>query len=243
MNKNYTQRLEKLKKRRLDESIQKSITSRSFSDINIGESVKYALEAMSEIDPNYTKNTYVAAENIQTNLSSGLSKSGIIVEYRYQGSIETNTHIKIYSDIDVLVFTQKYTSLEPPLTTTNPYKGDPLTDLRQLRENAFSVLYGIYDQVDNSNAKAIEVFPTKPKRKVDIVVCNWLDTVEYEKTNLELHRGVRVYNKDEHSRSKDFPFLHIKQVNSKDSSVNGGLRKLTRLLKTLKADAEYEIKL
>lgn len=243
MNKNYTQRLDKLKKRRLDESLQKAVLSKSFSDINISESVKYALEAMSEIDPNYTKNTYVASENIRTNLTSGINKKGLTVEYRHQGSIETNTHIKIHSDIDILVFTEKYTSKEPPLTPTSPYQGDPLADLKQLRQESFNVLSTTYNQVDNSNAKAILVFPTNPKRKVDVVICNWVDTVDYENSNAETYRGVNVYNKDEHSRKKDFPFLHISKVNTKDSSVNGGLRKLTRLLKTLKADADYEIKL
>lgn len=243
MTKNYTQRLEKLKKRRLDESLQKAIISRSFSDTGISESVKYALEAMSEIDPNYTKNTYVASENIRNNLSTGLNKKGLSVEYRHQGSIETNTHIKIYSDIDVLVFTEKYTSKEPPLPVLSPYVGDALADLKNLRQDCFNILNSTYNQVDNSNSKSIQVFPTNPKRKVDVVICNWLDTVEYENTNSEVYRGVRVYDKDENTRKKDFPFLHISKVNNRDTTVRGGLRKLVRILKTLKADADYEIKL
>ena len=68
MKKNYTQRLEKLKNRRLDEQLQKAVLSKSFSDIRIGESVKYALESMSPIDPSYTRNTYLASENIRNNL-------------------------------------------------------------------------------------------------------------------------------------------------------------------------------
>lgn len=243
MTKNYTERLDKLKKRRLDENLEKAILSRSFSDITISESVKYALEAMSEIDPTYTKNTYVASENIQNNLTSGLKGSNLTVEYRHQGSVETNTHIKVHSDIDILVFTEKYVSLDPPLKPAFPYSGDPLADLKELREECYKVLNSTYNQVDNSKAKSIQVFPTKPKRKVDVVICNWLDTPDYERTNSETYRGVRVYNKDEHSRGKDFPFLHIARVNEKDNYVGGGLRKLVRLLKTLKADADYEIKL
>src|SRR5207244_3421227 len=108
MKKNYTQRLEKLRNRRFDSSTQKSLLSESFSKPEYGESVKYALESMREIDANYTKNTYNAAEKIQTNLTSGLTSKGLKVEYRYQGSVETNTHIKLHSDIDVLVFTEKF---------------------------------------------------------------------------------------------------------------------------------------
>ncbi|MCC7302801.1 MAG: hypothetical protein IT233_09175 [Bacteroidia bacterium] len=243
MNKNYTQRLDKLRKRRLDESIQKAILSKSFSDINISESVKYALEAMSEIDPNYTKNTYLASENIRTNLTTGLIKKGLSVEYRHQGSIETNTHIKIHSDIDILVFTDKYFSVEPPVTVSSVYQGSPLDDLRELRQECFNVLNGIYSQVDNSNSKAITVYPTNPKRKVEVVPSNWVDTSDYRNYSLEIYRGVHIYDKDSHTREKDFPFLHINRVNTKDSNVNGGLRRLSRLLKTLKVDADYEIKL
>lgn len=243
MNKNYTQRLDKLRKRRLDESIQKAVMSKSFSDINIGESVKYALESMSEIDPNYTQKTYAASENIRTNLSSGLNKKGLSVEYRHQGSIETNTHIRIHSDIDILVFTDKYFSVEPPLTVTLVYQGDPLADLRELRQESFNVLNSIYSQVDNANSKAIIVYPTSPKRKVEVVPSNWCDTTDYRNTGNEVYRGIHVYDKDTHTRDKDFPFLHIARVNGKDGTVNGGLRKLTRLLKTLKVDADYEIKL
>ena len=98
MKKNYTQRLEKLKNRRLDEQLQKAVLSKSFSDIRIGESVKYALESMSPIDPSYTRNTYLASENIRNNLTKGLNSKGLIVEYRHQGSVETDTHIKLHSD-------------------------------------------------------------------------------------------------------------------------------------------------
>jgi hypothetical protein len=243
MTKNYTQRLDKLRKRRLDESIQKTYFSKSFSDINITESVKYTLESMSEIEPSYTKNTYLASEKIKGNLTDGLIKKGLTVEFRHQGSIETNTHIKIHSDIDILVFTNKFFTVEPPLTVASEYQGKPLEDLKELRQECFNILNSLYNQVDNSNPKAIEVFPTQPKRKVDVVPSNWIDTTEYRSTNSEIHRGIHFYNKDTHTREKDFPFLHISRVNNKDSNVNGGLRRLVRLLKTLKVDADYEIKL
>lgn len=243
MKKNYTQRLEKLKKRRLDEQLQKAVLTESFSDLRISESVKYALESMSPIDPEYTKNTYIASENIRTNLTKGLITKGLKVEYRHQGSVETNTHIKIHSDIDILVFTEKYHSMEPPLTPKYPYQGDPLADLKELRQESFNILSSIYYQVDNSKAKSIQVFPTKPKRKVDVVPANWVNTQEYNNTSIEKYRGVHIYDKENHSRQKDFPFLHIANVKTKDTSVLGGLAKLVRLLKTLKVDADYEINL
>lgn len=243
MKKNYTQRLEKLKKRRLDEQLQKAVLTESFSDIRISESVKYALESMSPIDSSYTNNTYVASENIRNNLTSGLNNKGLTVEYRHQGSVETNTHIKLHSDIDILVFTKKYQSMEPPLTPTNPYQGDPLADLKELRQECFNILDSIYNQVDNSKAKSIKVFPTNPKRKVDVVPANWVNTVDYQTSSNEQYRGVHIYDKDNHSRQKDFPFMHIANVKAKDNLVSGGLAQLVRLLKTLKVDADYEINL
>jgi hypothetical protein len=243
MKKNYSKRLESLKKRRLDDELQKALLTESFSDDRIGESVKYALESMSPIDPNYTKNTYFASEKIKNSLSHGLASKSISVEYRYQGSVETDTHIKLHSDIDILVFTELFYSLEQPLTVSFPYKGDPLVDLKKLREECFSILNSIYENVDNSKAKSIQVFPSNPKRKVDVVPANWLDTLDYQSTNDEKYRGIHIYDRTNHTRQKDFPFLHIANINSKNRLVNGGLSKLVRLLKTLKVDAENTINL
>lgn len=243
MKKNYTQRLEKLKKRRLDDQLQKAVLSESFSDIRINESVKYALESMSPIEPSYTKNTYMASENIRKNLTKGLNNKGLTVEYRHQGSLETDTHIKLHSDIDILVFTEKYYSMELPLTPSSPYQGDPLADLKELRQECFNVLNSTYNQVDNSKAKSIQVFPTNPKRKVDVVPANWVNTQDFQVTSNEKYRGIHIYDKDNHSRQKDFPFMHIANVKAKNALVTGGLAKLVRLLKTLKVDADYEINL
>jgi hypothetical protein len=243
MKKNYTQRLDKLKERRIDDLLQKAILSESFSDISISESVKYALESMSPIDSSYTENTYLASENIRNNLTKGLNNKGLTIEYRHQGSVETDTHIKLHSDIDILVFTEKYHSMEPPLTPVSPYKGDPLADLKELRQECYNVLNSTYNQADNSKSKSIQVFPTKPKRKVDVVPANWVNTQEYQATSNEKYRGIHIYDKHNHTRQKDFPFMHIANVKAKNALVNGGLAKLVRILKTLKVDADYEINL
>jgi hypothetical protein len=131
--------------------------------------------------------------------------------------------------------------MEPPLTPANPYRGDPLADLKELRQECYNILYSTYNQVDNSKPKSIKVFPTSPKRKVDVVPANWVNTLDYQNTSNEKYRGIHIYDKDNHSRQKDFPFLHIANVKTKDNLVSGGLAKLVRLLKTLKVDADYEI--
>lgn len=240
----YSKRLEQLRRRRTDDRIEKSILSESFRKSELGESIKYALESMKEIDPDYTKNTYVASEKVSENIRKGLEKIPIDIEFRNQGSVETNTHIKLHSDIDLLVILKTFETLERPQEPANPYQGDPLQDLKQLRSETYRVLDSVYDTVDNSNAKAIKVFPTNPKRMVDVVSANWFNSNEYVTNGRnELYRGINIYNKDEHSRSKDFPFLHIERVNNKEPMTNGGFKKLVRLLKTLKVDADVEIKL
>lgn len=245
MIKNYTQRLDKLKKRRTDDGlIQKAYLSESFSKSEFGESVKYTLESMKPIEASYTQNTILASEKVQANLTKGFVEKSLSVTYRHQGSVETDTSIKLHSDIDLLVITEKYHSLEHPLVPANPYQGDPLSDLKELRTESYSILNSVYKQVDDSKPKAIQVFPTDPKRKVDVVVANWYDSVDYSNAlRNEKLRGIHIYDKKQHTRQIDFPFLHISKVNEKDALVGGGLKKLIRLLKTLKVDADYEINL
>lgn len=139
--------------------------------------------------------------------------------------------------------TKRFHSLEPPLQPQFPYYGDPCEDLSELRRVSHEILASIYDQVDDSKAKAIQVFPTSPKRKVDIVPANWLDTTDYQQFGLEKFRAIHIYNRDENNREKDVPFLHMSNVKEKDNRVNGNLARIIRILKTLKVDADYEINL
>lgn len=242
--KNYTKRLDNLKTRRTDNLLQKAYLSESFSKKEFGESTKYALESMKELDKSYINNTYEASEKVKTNLTKGYNQRGISVSYRLQGSIETNTSIKFHSDIDILVLTGKFHTLEHPLVPASPYQGEPIDDLKELRKESFTILDSTYKQVDDSKPKSIQVFPTDPKRKVDVVIANWYHTIECNNNgSIEKYKGVQIYDKKENSRKDDFPFLHISRVNEKGAASNDGLKKLIRLLKTLKVDADYEIKL
>ncbi len=155
-----------------------------------------------------------------------------------------NASIKLHSDIDLLVITKKFETLEMPQVPQFPYTGDPLVDLRNLRSMCFSILNTTYNQVDDSNPKSIQVYLTNPKRKVDVVIANWYNSNDFAVNFMgDDYRGIHIYNKAENTRKSGFPFLHIALVNNKGARVNDGLHKLIRLLKTLKADADYEIKL
>lgn len=243
MRKNYTRRLESLKERRLDRTLNRAILSESFDKFQIGDSVKYTLESMQPIDQAYNQNSKIAANKIQEHISNGLNKLNLSADFRLQGSMMTNTNIKLHSDIDLLVITGKYYSLLSPLVPTDPYQGEPVNDLAQLRNNSYQILKSIYDTVDNTGAKSIKVYPTEPKRKVDVVIADWLETSDYRKSLDEKYKGVDIYNMKKNTRTSDFPFLNAFYINEKDLSVNGGLKKLIRLLKTLKIDAEDDINL
>ena len=237
MIKNYTQRLDKLKKRRTDDGlIQKAYLSESFSKSEFGESVKYTLESMKPIEASYTQNTILASEKVQANLTKGFVEKSLSVTYRHQGSVETDTSIKLHSDIDLLVITEKYHSLEHPLVPANPYQGDPLSDLKELRTESYSILNSVYKQVDDSKPKAIQVFPTDPKRKVDVVVANWYDSVDYSNAlRNEKLRGIHIYDKKQHTRQIDFPFLHISKVNEERCTCWWRIEKIDSIIKNIKS--------
>lgn len=242
MAKNYTKRLESLQKRRFDDNLEKSILSESFKRSDIGQSTKYTLESMKPIESSYTQNTIKAAENIQSSLKEKL-KSEYNLTFRHQGSTITDTHIKIHSDIDILVFTDSFETLENPQIPSNPYLGNPVDDLITLRKKCFEKLENTYNQVDDTNSKAIKVYPTQPKRKVDVVICNWFNSNLWKERNKEIYRGIYFLDRDKKQRIKDFPFEHIHLLKHKSLNTNRNYNKVVRILKTLKIDADYEIKL
>lgn len=237
-------RISKLENRRFDRTIQKTILSENYSKSLLKGSVKYALESMLPLAKSYMERTFEAAEKIKNHLTKGLDKLGIKTEYEIQGSVMTDTSIKLHSDIDLIVIIEKFISLERPQTPTFPYQGNPLEDLDTLRKESFNILDSIYDQVDNSKGKSLQVFPTNPKRKVDVVSSNWYNTNEYLQSGNSLtYRGIHIYDNNNKTRFEGHPFLQIERINNKDEISGGGLKKIIRLLKTLKVDADYEIKL
>ena len=66
---------------------------------------KYVKLAMNEVDPLYTQKTLDAGESAKMSLQEGLAYQ---VDFRYQGSVMTRTHIKGVSDIDLLTITKVF---------------------------------------------------------------------------------------------------------------------------------------
>lgn len=231
-------RLDKLNNRRTDDSIAEAkLFNEEYRGIAQSDSVKYVIGAMQPIDPEYTKNTYKQAERVRSQLQNRLTDS---CEYKYQGSVTNDTHIKAKSDIDLLVIIEKFFSLEAPQVPVSPYMGDPLKDLLNLRAEAEKVLEYAFPQadVDKTGSKSISIEGGSLTRKVDVVPANWYNTNKYVETGSDIFRGVRILDTSVPARLANTPFLHNAYIDHKDANTGGGMRKACRLMKSLKYDSE-----
>lgn len=219
---------------------------------------QYVKRAMRGVEPEYTQRSIEAGNKVRDSLKEKLS--GVV--YKFQGSVMTNTHIKGYSDIDLLAITEKfYTfdregiskainesgyfqtySLSQLNRLNEALKGGGydrgLNDLKELREDCESILSSKYTYVNIQPPIAINVELTNPKRNVDVAIASWYKDAEYYIHNEEEYKGVQVYDKINRTKlPEDYPFLSIKRINDKDSNVNGRLKKMIRFLKTVKSDS------
>jgi hypothetical protein len=243
--------------------------SKTFSDdlasVSYSDVLRYVRYAMKGVEPEYTKRSRLAGDRVQNHLKANLSQ----VEYHYQGSVVTNTHIKGTSDIDLLVITDSFyafdrESISTVINTENLKSqlsyaqlqklqqelqgggySSALMDLRKNRISSENTLQPIYEICDISHAKAIKITNKNLNRDVDIVIANWYDNVTAVLRDKELvYRGIQVYNKEKNVKGNaDYPFLSIKRINERSASTGGRLKKMIRLLKNIKADSSYDIKL
>jgi hypothetical protein len=231
-------RLDRLNQRRIDNDITDAkLLNEVYRSLEQSDSVRYVIGSMQPIDPTYTKNTYAQAERVRNQLENNLSET---CDYEYQGSVTNDTHIKAKSDIDLLIITKKYHGLEKPQVPANPYKGNPLDDLKRLRKDAEDTLRLAFPKadLDTSGSKSICIEGGSLTRKVDVVPSNWYDTNEYIETNNSFYRGVEILDKSIPCRLANTPFLHNVWIEDKDGKTSGGMRKACRLMKSLKYDTE-----
>ena len=104
MNKGYRLLAENIKSRVNPEHIylrkpfSDELASISYSDVLV-----YIRFAMKGVEPEYTQISKRAGENVKKHLEP-LND----VEFKYQGSVMSNTHIKAYSDIDLVAISSKF---------------------------------------------------------------------------------------------------------------------------------------
>lgn len=235
-------RIARLEARRTDPMVKGTDLNEVYKRLAEIESVKYAIGAMQPIEHTYTANTIAEGDRVKNQLKEGLTAHQIGVEFRYQGSVTSDTHIRAHSDIDLLAIHQAFYSLEPPLQPSIPYLGDPLSDLTAMRGAAIRVLRSSFPAVtvDDSRGKAIALSGGSLRREIDVVIANWYDTIDYERTKQEYVRGVMILDASKAERITNKPFLHNERLDGRDRQVGGMLRRLIRLLKSLKYDADSD---
>lgn len=264
---NYLELLEDLKKRSNPENVvnKKAIMeSVMFSGTGLPYSniTEYIKLAMVGVPQEYTFKSKEAAAKVIAHLKRS---HGTLVEFKYQGSVETNTHILSENDIDVVQITSKSNSVDSEglkkalneshlYTATevvnlkrhsanfSKYQGDQMSDLRALRLKSEEVLDNAYKDVNTSKPKAICVNVKNPLRNVDVVTAVDYKTVNYMRKDVDYRKGIQIYDKDKNIKLPvEYPFWSIKRINERDVSTSGRFKKMIRFLKNVKCDAKKTV--
>jgi hypothetical protein len=265
MRKNYSNLIRNAQSRQNPEGL---ILEKSFSDelgsISYSDALIYLKTTMKGVEPEYTRKSKEAGEKVKDHLRTVLTN----VIYKYQGSVMTDTHIKGYSDIDLLAIcdtfyswdsiavheavgsypisqhfnTQEINKLKSEVDCFSSYQGNSLEDLKSIRSKSENKLKDVYLDCDITKVKAIKIFNRSLRRDVDIVTANWYDDVYSILNGRGDYRGVQVYNKLTDSKgSATYPFLSINRINDRSTSTNGRLKRMIRFLKHCKADSAIDI--
>jgi hypothetical protein len=245
------------------ESVSASITKRDamFADPPLQEDweqrgstgqqwTRYALGAMQAVSRRYTEISEETGTRVANQLRDRLKAAGINVDFKLQGSVPLNVHIKGVSDVDLLAISADLLTYAPAGVKAQQgyYGSTSRTSVGVLREIRLQVevdLEAAFPQadVDKSRAKAVKVSGGSLQRSVDVVPSHWFDTLDYQASGRPEDRGVTIFNKATGETLANFPFLHIDRIGSRCDSIGGGLRKAIRLCKSLKADSERDIQL
>lgn len=234
------QALQNLRTRRNPENV---ALREVYARLGEDDAVKYLVGAMEPIDPAYTQKTFDEGKRVEKQIADGLAREILTAEYEYQGSAVKNTHIRAYSDLDMLVIETRFFTLEPPQQPANPYRGEPIDDLLQIRRICKSTLDSAFPKatVDDSGPRSIKISGGSLSRIVDVVPANWYDTNTYTQTGRKIYRGLQVLNCRIPKREEDQPFIHGALIHEKDTRTLGNTRKVIRLLKSLKYDSEDKV--
>jgi hypothetical protein len=95
--------------------------------------------------------------------------------------------------------------------------------------------------VDDTPGKCVALEGGSLRRKIDVVISNWWNTVEYQTSGAAFQRGVQVFDSKANIRIENRPFLHNAKIDQRDRLLNGNVRKVARLLKSLKYDADTKV--
>lgn len=237
------QQVEAITKSILEESWQKRATADK-------PHTRYALGAMQEVGADSTRISLETAERVGNQLNKGFEAQGRSVEFRLQGSVPLNVHIRQYSDVDLLTLDLGFLNYDQNgararLGYYTPSNETTVGRLSLLRAQAENILANAFPQamVDKKGSKAINISGGSLPRSVDVVPSCWYDTIAWQVSGREVDRAVKILDKSVPTTISNWPFLHIDRVSAKCATTLGGLRKSIRLAKSVKNDADAEIAL
>lgn len=243
----------------MDESVQREILAKAlYPSLEPWEKrgnanqphTRYAMGAMQPVSDTYTRVSHETADRVANQLRDRLAKAGITAEFRLQGSVPLDVHIRRVSDVDLLAIdtsvltymTHGIKAQSGDYVPTTRTSAGVLSQLRDQIEVDLDAAFPAAD-LDTNGSKAVKISGGSLPRSVDVVPAHWLDSVEYQSSGHEVDRGVKIYNKSTGQTIENFPFLHIARIKARCDSVGGGLRKAIRLCKNVKADADQDITL
>ena len=244
---NYSEKLKRLHERRnpgfKQYSLDKAFSAEDYKT-EVEEAQEYVMSAMEELPIRSTEISYEEGDRVKKHLLEELPAYGFNPDFRYQGSVPCNTHIKYHSDIDLLVIIDKFESVENTKRITHPYSGNPREDLENLRAACIKILKENYTVADiEKNSKSIKISGGSLRRKIDVVPANWYNSEKWYNTEIDYYRGIRIFDCKTKERDINFPFLNIQLIDEKDAQTFGRYRPLVRLAKTLKEDSELNIQI
>lgn len=223
----YNLLLDNIKRRRFDEAIRDHILSPSFLDDSLPEAVRYCMESMCEVDQGYTYKVYANTRRIENEIGKSLNAQGVRFEVRYQGPLRTETHVRLYGEVDMLVILDEKASSK---------------DVFGLGQHIREVLSGQgHQSVDYGDGLRIQVVTQKPACKINLIPASWINNPQYLDKKNEIYRGIAFYNFKAKTKKKTLPFLNMARINMKDQDTNGGYKKVIRLLKTLCIDQSVSL--
>jgi hypothetical protein len=218
-------------------------TSLQFSEsfeTESGIASKYLVGAMQAVARKYTDKLIEQGDRIEEQLKKRLALEYPRLNFRRQGSVSNDTHIRYHSDVDVLVIIDKFETLESGLTPSLPYTGDPNEELKKLRKRCATELDTAFSvaSIDDSGSSCVTISGGSLVCSVDAVPANWFNTIAWTSSKNESDRGIQIYNRDTNSRPKNYPFRFNQRIDNFDAVKFGIPRRLIRLLKSIKADHE-----
>lgn len=237
-------KLARLKERRNPDSLASNLILESFSEKGEGEQAEYLLGAIQPVAERYTEISYEESARIENQLKKNLPPVYENTTFKNQGSVTNNTHIRGWSDIDLLVLTNDFYYLEPPQVPANPYRGDSTANILTLKGTSKTILKNNFPAATVADgAKCLSMSGGSLKREIDIVPGAWYNTVDWARSGAERDRGVGIINAETSTRIVNLPFMHNYLLDSKDAQLSGALKGAIRLLKNLKADSDAPIEI